>query len=251
MKLSKSIYNILQYFSTIDDMLIYQGKQVLTTKEKNRSGFTEVDVAGFFNKPVVVRSLSKFLRLFTYPKVEKGYAQESLQDWELGDEVNPGESGQDMFIRSPGHLIKVTQGSPSFLVKNAVKMKFDNMKFETSLKFQITQQQYKQIISDCSLLDLDMITFTSVSNSVIRVILRRKDNSTNKDTSTYDIEVDHEHKELSISVWLNTFSLIEATDHQIEFGIYHFEEDDADIPLVKTQSFCDNNYVVKKVILGI
>lgn len=249
MKLTKSIYNILQYFSTIDDMLIYQGKQVLTTKEKNGSGFTEVAVDGFFDKPIVLRSLSKFLRLFTYPKIDKGFSNESLEDWTLGYSTNTNESGLDMAIRSPGHLVKVTQGSPTFLTKNMLKKTFDSMKFVKSLKFQITQQQYKQIISDCSLLDFDMITFSSVSNTVIRVILRRKDNSSNKDMSTYDIEVDHEHQDLSVSIWLNSFSLINATDHQIEFGMYNIESD-IDIPLVKTQSFCDN-YIVKKVILGI
>lgn len=255
MKLKKSLYNILQYVSTINDIFPYHGNGVIKQKEKTSSGFVEVKIDGFFNKPFVIRSLSKFLRLFTFAKGDKGTDPESIEDWTLADNnLNPSGPGTELYLKGPDNSRKIQQASEEFLIKKEynVRKSFDTIPLERSLKFQITNQKYRQIMTDCSLLDLDMVQFTSVSNSIIRITLRKKDQTNNKDTSTYDIEVDHEHQDLQVNIWLSTFNLIDATDHQIEFGLYKVPEteEDIEIPVVKTQSFYDN-YIVKKVILGI
>lgn len=254
MKLKKSLYNILQYISTVDDIFAYPNDGYFIAKDKVGSGFIEVKAPDyFFKKTVVIKSLSKFLRLFTFDRKDKDPDPESIQDWTLESSYAPGTNNEikDMFLRSPGRTIKVKEGSQVFLEKRAKDnaTRFDNIHLEDSIKFQITAAQYKQIISDCSLLDLDRITIASENDEHIKIYLTKTGKGTNDDYSALDVECTHTHNATKISFLLNAFSLIDATDHQFEFGTYKTQYGNS-IIILKVKSFCDNNYVVNKVILA-
>lgn len=252
MKLEKQLYNILQYLSTIDDILAYNGNQLLVQKSKVGSDFVEVDVPTFFKEKIVIFSLSKFLRLFSFGK-GKNESNESIQDWILSQEISPTNNAMGvMFINSPGKTVRLLQGAGGFLEKRAhyCKPKFDNIKLERSIKFQITQQTYKQILTDCSLLDLDTITIVSETPTKIRIYLTKKDKGLTDNYTTYEIDCEHEHQDLKISFTLQSFNLIEATDHQLEYGMF-ITPTGGENMLLKVRSFCDNNYIVKKLIIGL
>lgn len=252
MKLQKPLYNVLQHLSTIDDVLAYNGNNILVMQNKVGSDFVEVEVTDFFKEKLIIRSLSKFLRLFTFGK-GKNDTNESIQDWTLSEEHNAitNSSIAIMYLKMPGRTIKLQQGHQRFLTEREDKLhaRFDNIALSNSVKFQITHQTYKQIISDCSLLDLDSITIASESSSKISIHLSKKDTKGYEDYSTFMIDCEHEHIQTSISILLSAFNLIEATDHQLEFGTYT-TPDGYEVPMLKIKSFCDNNYVVKKVIIG-
>lgn len=253
MKISKSLYNVLQYISTIDDIFVYNGNGYLVVKEKVGSGFVEVKAPdNFFDEPIVIRSLSKFLRLFTFEKTKKDLNPDSIQDWSLEPVIDPVTHimKKDMYITSPGKKIKLLQGSKAFLEKqeDRVKTRFDDIELVDSVKINITGAQYKQIITDCSLLDLDTIQIISKDEHTIKFILSKSDKGlTNGDYSIFEIECDHPHTDTTIKIMLSAFSLIEATDHQLEYGKYAKMNT---VDLLKVKSFYDNNYTVNKVIIG-
>lgn len=254
MKLRKSLYSILQYISTIDDIFAYSNNGHFIAKDKVGSGFIDVEVPEyFFKSTVVIKSLSKFLRLFSYDRKSKDQDPESIQNWTLETSYAQGTNTEikDMFLRSPGRTIKIKEGSQIFLEKRAKdnSMRVDNITLEDSIKFQITSTEYKQIISDCSLLDLDRITIVSEDDKHIKIYLTKSGKGTNDDYSSLDIECTHIHTDTKISFLLNAFSLIDATDHQFEFGKYKTQYGNT-IVILKVKSFCDNNYVVNKVILA-
>lgn len=254
MKLTKSLYSILQYLSTVDDIFIYTGNGYMIMKDKVGSGFVEVKAPDyFFKEQVIIRSLSKFLRLFSYDKKDKALDPESIQDWTVGKSMDPLTKAMipEIYLRSPAHNIKIRQGNQIFIEKRAKDLvsKFDNIELEDSIKFQITSAQYKQIISDCSLLDLDTITISSENDDNIKIYLTKKDKGTSDDYSSFDIECHHVHNQTQIRFQLNAFSLIDATDHQLEFGKYHNKFGTIS-NVLKIKSFCDNNYIVNKVIVG-
>lgn len=254
MKLKRSVYEILQYLSTIDEIFVYRGNGVFITKDKVGSSFTEVSIDSFWNEQIIIRSLPKFLRLFSFPKAGKNDTSEpeSIQDWTLEDNVNPRNNHLEhqMLVKTPNHVVKVVQGEDRFLQYHNTKMRFDDIHLERSITFQMDRIQYKQIIADCSLLDLDLITFTSLDEHTIQIHLSKKDTKTNYDDSTYKIECDHEHFSTKISIMLNTFLLIDATDHQVEFGFYYPTPENM-VSLVKIKSFYTSDLVVKRLIIGI
>jgi len=253
MKIPRSLYTILQYISTHDDIFAYLGNGYLVVKDKVGSGFVEVKAPDyFFKEPLVVSSLSKFLRLFTYDKKDKATDPLSIQDWTLGKSYNSDNASiSEMYIKSPGRNIKLKQGSPRFLDNRSKDLvsKVDSITFEKSIKFQLTTAQYKQILSDCSLLDLDTITFISDNNDLIKINLTKNGKGMSDDYSSFDIECHHEHFDARISIQLSQFSLIDATDHQFEFGQY-LNKFGSYSNVLKVKSFCDNKFIVNKVILG-
>lgn len=254
MKLKRSTYEVLQYFSTIDEILSYTGNGVLAIKDQSGSGFTEVEIPDFFDEQIVIRSLPKFLRLFSFPKTSKNDSgePESLQDWTLREELNTknGQLEHQMYLKSPGKTVKIKQGSIGFIEKRVPKKRFDEFVLTNSVKFQIDRFQYKQIITDCSLLDLDLITMESINEHLIEIRLSKKDSTINTDTSVYQIECDHEHHPIKATIMLNLFSLIDATDHQIEFGMYNPNEE-LNALIVKVKSFYTSDLIVKRFIVGI
>lgn len=252
MKLEKQLYNILQYLSTIEDVFAYNANQVLVAKNRIGSDFAEVDVPNFFKKPFVIKSLSKFLRLFTFDR-GKNATNESIQDWTFSEVTNSTNNSMGiMYINSPGKTVKLQQGAPKFIEirKEYLKPRFDNIIIKNTVKFQITQQLYKQILSDCSLLDLDTITICSENEHTIRIYLTKKDSGCKEDYSSYTVDCDHEHVSTRISFSLSSFNLIEATDHQLEWGTW-VAPNGYENMLLKVRSFCDNNYIVKKLIVGL
>ena len=254
MKLKRTTYEILQYLSTIDEIFAYSGDNVFIMREMSGSSFTEVEVKDFFNEQVIIRSLPKFLRLFSFPKPGKTDSNdvESFQEWTLEDHLNTktGHVERQMLLKQGNHIVKVSQGQQRLMEYHKVKHRFDEIKMGESVTFQLTRAQYKQIVSDCSLLDLDMITFTSLDEHKIQIYLSKKDSVTNTDYSTDTIECDHEHFPTKVTIMLNTFSLIDATDHQIEFGVCQLSEDHV-VPVVKVKSFYTSETVVQRVIRGI
>lgn len=254
MKLKKSLYTILQYISTIDDPFPYLGNGYLVTNDKIGSGFVEVKAPeDFFKEELIIRSLSKFLRLFTFDKKDKTTDPDSIQNWELGAKIDPitRAAKKEMYITSPGRNIKLSQGLQTYLEKrrDILKPRFDNIELYDSVKFQLTHALYKQIISDCSLLDLDTITFSSINDDVIKISLTKQGKGAEDDYSTFEVECKHTHCDTRIRIQLSTFCLIDATDHQIEFGKY-LNKYDTTSYLLKIKSFCDNGYVVNRVIIG-
>lgn len=254
MKLPRSLYNIFQYFSTIDDAFAYIGNGYLIQKNKIGSGFVEVKAPDyFFKEQLIIRSLSKFLRLFTYDKKDKEADPLSVQDWTLGQIMNPITKAIKpmMYLKSPGRNISLVQGRQNFadVRRNDLVSKFDTIELEDSIKFQITSAQYKQIIGDCSLLNLDTILISSENDNLIRIYLMKKDKKLEDDNVVFDIECQHQHKPTRIKIDLSVFSLIEATDHQIEFGKFQNKYGTRS-NVVKIRSFCDNNFVVNKVMIG-
>lgn len=252
MKIPKSFYTILQYFSTIDDPFAYVNTGYMIVKDKVGSGFVEVKAPDyFFKEQVIIKSLSKFLRLFSFDKKDKTADPLSIQDWTLGKDISGDLIKPVMYIDSPGKHTKLIQGLQQFaenLSKNPIS-KFDSIELYDSIKFQLTHSLYKQIISDCSLLDLDTITFSSETDDLIKVYLTKGVKGTSDDYSSFSIECHHNHLPVSIKFQLSSFSLIEATDHQIEFGKFKNKYDGV-TNVLKVRSFCDNNFIVNRVILG-
>ena len=57
MKIPKSFYTILQYFSTIDDPFAYVNTGYMIVKDKVGSGFVEVKAPDyFFKEQVIIKS---------------------------------------------------------------------------------------------------------------------------------------------------------------------------------------------------
>ena len=253
MKIKRSLYTTLQYFSTIDDTFAYLGNGYMIMKDKAGSGFVEAKAPDYFFKDqLIIRSLSKFLKLFSFDKKDKSPDPESIQDWTIGTTIDmSGEfTRPDMYITSPGHRLKLKQGLQQFADnrKNDLVSKFDGINLEESLKFQLTHTLYKQIISDCSLLDLDTITIMSENDDTIKIYLTKQGKGTNDDYSSFDVECRHQHCPTKIKFQLSAFSLIDATDHQLEFGKFKHKFGTSNV--LKIRSFCDNNIVVNRVILG-
>lgn len=255
MHLKKSLYSILQYLSTIDDTFLYNANNVLVACEKVGSGFVEVDVPDFFDETVVIKSLSKFLRLFSFGKPEKGSSTEpeSLQDWTLEKSLDgiSGATIPEMYLKMPNRVVKIRQGSPFFIEKNKDKLRkrFDRIMLEDAIKFQIDHSTYKQIISDCSLLDLDVVNIVSDSENKIKIYLTKRDKGFSDDFSSYTVECPHTHIPFTISFSISDFSLIEATDHQLEYGKFKLESGDYAY-ILKIKSFYNSEFTVKKVIIG-
>lgn len=255
MHIKKSLYSILQYLSTINDTFLYNANHVLVTNEKVGSGFVEVDVPDFFDETVVIKSLSKFLRLFSFGKPTKGSSTEpeSLQDWtlETGLDGLTGAAIPEMYLRMPNRVVKIRQGSPFFIEKNKdqLRKRFDRLVLEDAIKFQIDNATYKQIISDCSLLDLDVVNIVSDSENKIKIYLTKRDKGFSDDFSSYTIECPHQHIPYTISFGINDFSLIDATDHQFEYGKFKLVSGDYAYVL-KIKSFYNSEFTVKKVIVG-
>lgn len=254
MKISKSLYTVLQYISTIDDIFVYAGNGYLIAKEKAGSGFVEVKAPdGFFTEAFVLRSLSKFLRLFTFDRKSKEADPTTIQEWTFQPRYDPatGVSISEIHITSPGRSIKLTQATKEFLNKRAADLvsKVDGIVLDDAIKFQIDSALYKQIMSDCSLLDLDRITIASENDETIRILLSKTGKGSNYDTSSYTVECHHQHNTNKITFLLSAFSLIDATDHQLEYGIFTAKNGNK-VNILKVKSFCDNNMVVNKVILS-
>lgn len=254
MKITRSLYNVLQYLSTIEDVFAYGGKGYFIAKDKVGSGFVEVKAPDyFFKEPFVIRSLSKFLRLFSYDKKAKESDPESVQDWVLEHNVNTmGVPITEICIKSPGRNVRVTQGSPQYLDKRVdqVDSKVDAVVLEEVIKFSMTSSLYKQIITDCSLLDLDRILIVSENSETIKIYLTNSDKKDlSGDLSSYTIECTHTHNTNKMTFLLSAFSLIDATDHQFEYGKYKTSSGNY-VNIMKVKSFCDNNLVVQKVIIS-
>ena len=254
MKLNKSLYSALQYLSTINDIFAYAGNGFLIAKEKAGSGFVEIKAPdNFFKEPFVIKSLSKLLRLFSFDKKSKDSDPQSIQDWTIEKIIDPATKiiTYPMYIKSPGRTIRLNQGSRSILEKMSKDLvsKIDSIQLEDSIKFQITAAQYKQIMSDCSLLDLDRITIVSENEDTIKIYLTKTGKGMNDDFSSNVIECTHVHNTNKMSFLLNEFSLIDATDHQLEYGKYKTPYGNS-INLLKVKSFCDNNLVVQKLIIA-
>ena len=254
MKLKRSVYDILQYLSTISEIFVYRGDNLFIMKDKAGSSFTEVEVKDFFNEQVIIRSLPKFLRLFTFPKPGRNDTAEpeSIQEWTLEDHVNDkhGRIEHQMILREPHHITKVVQGGERFLEQHVTHKRYDDIHLDNALRFQIDRTQYKQILADCSLLDLDVITIKSLDEHTIQIALSKKDSTNNYDTSTYEIECDHQHEPTKVTIMLSTFGLIDASDHQIEVGIYRPTVENA-VPIMKVKSFYTSDLIVKRLIIGI
>lgn len=256
MKLDYDLYNILKYFANPavnDNILKYKGNHVIVFRDSSGSGFCEVKVPTFFDRPVVVNQLSKFLKLFIYPKRERGEIGPyvSLNDWILSDDIDPKTQrpSNDMYLKMKGHNVKVRQGSLQFLddPNKQLEAKFDTVNIINSVKFQLSNTLYKQILNDCSLLSLDTINFKSENEHIIKIILTIKDKGIKDNCSSYEIECEHEHFDSTVAIQLSAFNLIDAPDHQIEFG--KFEKNTA-CNLVKIRSFYSDDYEVDKLILG-
>lgn len=255
MKLKRSLYNILQYMSTIDDIFTYNANNVLVANDKVGSGFTEVSITNFFEETVVIKSLSKFLKLFSFGKAEKGSSTEpeSLQDWTLDKVVDPttGNLIPEMYLKMPSRTVKIRQGSPVFLQKreNNLRARFDKIALQDAIKLQIDSTMYKQIISDCSLLDLDTINIVSENSDKIKIYLTKKDKGLSDDYSSYTVECLHTHIPTKISISINSFSLIDASDHQLEYGKF-VASNGMEAYILKIKSFYTPELTVKKVIIG-
>ena len=254
MKINKSLYSVLQYISTVDDVFAYAGNGFLIAKEKVGSGFVEVKAPdNFFKEPLVIKSLSKFLRLFSFDKKSKDSDPLTVQEWTLEKRIDPNTkvSVDEIHVKSPGRSIKLTQGAKGFLDKRAKDLvsKVDKIVLEDSIKFQMTSALYKQIMSDCSLLDLDRITIVSENDETIKLYLTKTGKGTNDDFSSYTIECLHKHNTNKMTFLLSAFSLIDATDHQFEYGKYNTPYGNT-INIMKVKSFCDGDLVVQKVILS-
>lgn len=254
MKIPKSLYNVFQYFSTIYDPFAYLGNGVMVVNDPIGSGFVEVKAPDyFFKEKFIIRSMSKFLRLFAYDRKDKAQDPVSIQDWTLGSTMSHDSLNvlPEMYIDSPQRHIKLTQGSERFIEANqkALVPRFDNITLRDSIKFQLTSALYKQIISDCSLLSLDTITISSENEDTILILLTKADKGLKEDYSAFRIECPHTHCSTKIQFLLSAFILIEATDHQLEFG--KFDNKYGTVSnVLKIRSFCDNNFTVNRVILG-
>ena len=108
---------------------------------------------------------------------------------------------------------------------------------------------YKQIISDCSLLDLDTINIVSENSDKIKIYLTKKDKGLSDDYSSYTVECLHTHIPTKISISINSFSLIDASDHQLEYGKF-VASNGMEAYILKIKSFYTPELTVKKVIIG-
>lgn len=254
MKIRKSLYNIMQYISTYEEVFVYNNNGVFTARDKIGSGFVEVAVDNFINEQLVIRNFPRFLKLFTFNKPVKGENPdvESVQDFIVEDiaDTKTGITSKQILLKSKGRTIKVKQGSSHFIQKRSALIvpRANQIVIKDPVKFQMSSDLYKQILSDCSLLDLNMINFKSVDNKTIKIFLTKENMDLSEDYSSYEIECDHEHSNVSIAITLPTFALIDAPDHQIEFGLF-CSPTGASCSVLKVKSFY-NGYIVNKVIAG-
>lgn len=256
MKLNKTFIDILNYYATYRDILTYKNNGYLVIGSEG-SARIELKVKDFFDEQLVITNLKKFTKFFSFDK----NSTVSNQDIEILSEVKKNSLGlevtQKKFIIKDKYTVILTQGSHVYFKEPKYSMEpvFDKYITKQDLSFNLSTDIYNDIIRYSSLLELDEVVISSKNKEKFTISLRKKSSVTNDNKFSVDIEKDHQHENCSIAINLDDFKMIDADEHSISFGMFYDKESKDEKPklqpLVKTESYLNEDYTVRKVIIGV
>lgn len=226
MKITSQHLEILKNFNHINEKFCYSGNFMINIQNPRNKIWASVEVLDFFPVPVDFYDWKKAFKF-------------------INEESDITLEKSHLIIKNGNSCIKLSLANHT-LVENSTFASLPNdIMHEPIISFNLPYKDYQDLIKYSNAIDCDMLKIIDVDDKTYLIKAWKKGNMA-EDSYHQEIKIDHNCMKGEYALFLDSLTLVKASDYKFTF--YIKETKISRFPILRVEAFMENNVTVRYAI---